>query len=226
MTGPVNQPEGQEFDPGSMASSSFGLVKAVWYRRPWVLVTAVVVLVVAVSVITDLPHPISGSQDVGDQNSAIREINSDLQTCSFSIKEAFSFYRKEVAHQIDSSNFNLALKTLLPEDAQSCSFVSSAMTDMTGNLQIVDTTAGKQIEKMRLAIVRWINHDARYAINDIIVLFTHPGNTKTLANLALQENYLAEDHQSALNYLAAADAALGVTLVNLKLPTLDRLPGT
>ncbi len=218
--------EGHEYDPGSMPTSSFGTVKAVWYKRPWVLITAVVVLVVAVSVITDLPHPITRAQDAGDQNSAIREINADLKTCVFSVEEAFSFYRKQVAHTIDPSNISLALKTLLPEDSQSCSFVSSAVTDMTGNLQIVDTTAGKQIEKLRLAVVRWINHDARDAINDIIVLFTHPGNATTLKNLGVQEGYLVADHQSALNDLNAADNILGVTLVNLKLPTLARLPGT
>ena len=225
MSDHLDEPEDRDYEPGSMATSSFGAIKAIWYRRPWVLITATVAIVVAVSVISDLPHHITPAQDAGDQNSAIREINSDLKTCVFSVKEAFNFYRMDVAHKMSAANFSLALKTLLPEDSQSCSFVSSAMTDLTG-IEIVDTAAGKEIEKMRLALVHWIDHDARDAINDITYLFTHPGDAKTLKNLALQETYLSQDQQAALTHLGLAGNLLGTTLVSLQLPTLARLPGT
>lgn len=225
----TDRPDGSpspEFDPGSMPASSFGTTRALWYRRPWVLITAVIALVVAVSVVTDLPHPISNAQNVSDQNAALRQINFDLKTCNYSITEAFNFYRLDVNKKMNRSNYNLAVNTYLPEDRQSCSFVSSALADMTGNLQIVDTTAGKQIEKVRLIVVRWIDHDAQNAIKDIIVLFTHPNDATSLHDLTIEENYLAQDRQTALAYLGRASAALGATLVNLNLPTLDRLPGT
>jgi hypothetical protein len=214
-----------EFDPGSMPASSFGTTKAIWYKRPWVLLTAVIVLAVAVSVVTDLPHHITPTQDAGDQNSAVREINFDLKTCNYSVTEAFSFYRLDVAKKMSPANFHLALDTYLPEDRQSCSFVSGAMTDM-GNLQIVDTTAGKQIEKMRTTVERWIDHDAQNAIKDIIILFSHPGQAKALRDLSTEENYLVQDRQVALSYLARADSILGVSLVPLHLATIARLPGT
>jgi hypothetical protein len=226
MTGRPDDPKSSEFDPGSMSASSFGTVKALWYKRPWVLVTIVILLVIGVSIVTDLPHHITPAQDTGDQNSAVRQINFDLKTCNYSVTEAFNFYRLDVNKKLSQSNYKLALHTYLPEDRQSCSFVSSALTDMTGNLQIVDTTAGKQIEKLRLTVVRWIDHDAQNAIKDIIVLFSHPGDPKAMADLVTEENYLAQDRQTALGYLGRADNILGVTLVNLNLATPARLPGT
>lgn len=226
MTERPDDPTTSEFDPGSMSASSFGTVKTLWYKRPWLLVTVVILLVIGVSIVTDLPHHITPAQDTGDQNSAVRQINFDVKTCNYSLTEAFHFYRLDLEKKMSPSNFKLALDTYLPQDRQSCSFVSSALTDMTGNLQIVDTTAGKQIEKMRLTVVRWIDHDAQNAIKDIIILFSHPGDTKALRDLSIEENYLAQDNQTALGYLGRANALLGVTLVKLKLATPARIPGT
>ena len=94
---PVTPSPWPEFDPGSMPTSSFSTVKAVWFRRPWVLVTAVVVVIAAISVITDLPHPISRSQDIADQNASLKVINSDLKPCAYGVGEAFRFYRQQAA---------------------------------------------------------------------------------------------------------------------------------
>ncbi|MFI5036427.1 MAG: hypothetical protein ACHQFZ_09520 [Acidimicrobiales bacterium] len=226
MTNPPPGPAAPEFDPGSMAASSFGLTRAVWYKRPWVLVTLAVALVIGVSVLSDLPHRITPAQDAGDQNAALRQINSDLKPCVYSLHEAFTFYRLELAHQMSAANFNLAVKTYLPQDQQSCSFVSSYLTDMTGNLQIVDTPAGKQIEQVRLAVVRWIDHDAQDAVKDITYLFTHPGDERSLHDLSVEQGFLNQDRLSALAHLVHAARVLGVTLVPLTLPVLARLPGT
>jgi hypothetical protein len=226
MTDRPQGPEGSEFDPGSMATASFSTTKAVWYKRPWLLVTTAIVLVVGISVLTDLPHHITPAQDAGDQRAAIRQINFDLKTCNYSVNEAFKFYRLEVAQKLTPSEFDLVTKTYLQQDRLSCSFATSPLNDMTGNLQIVDTTAGKQIENLRLSVVRWVNHDARTAIEDIITLFAKPGNAKALHDLTVEQNYLAQDRQQALSYLARAESLLGAGLPGLNLPVLARLPGT
>ena len=226
MTDAPNQLDAREYDPGSMSVSSFSTTRAVWYKRPWVLITFVVVVVAAVSVVTDLPHPISRAQDAADQNGALRFINNDARTCEFALKEAFNFYRMESAGTLSPSNRHLALNTLLPEDRINCSFASGSLPDMTENLQIVDTKAGLHIEKVRLNVVRWINHDARTAIEDIVVLFSHPANATALADLAREQDYLAQDRQAAIDEAHAAGAILYTTLVEPNLPTLERLPGT
>lgn len=226
MTEAPDGPQGAQFDPGSMATSSFSTTKAVWFKRPWFLVTAAVVLVVGISVLTDLPHHITPAQDAGDQRAAMRQINGDLKTCDYSIAEAFRFYRLNLAKKLTPSEYSLVTSTYLQQDRVSCSFATGPLADMTGNLQIVDTEAGKQIEKVRLAVVRWVNHDARTAIEDIIYLFAHPGDAAKLRDLALQQDYLAQDRQAAIGYLGNAEGILGVPLPALNLPVLERLPGT
>ena len=47
------------YDPGSMATSSLSSAVVIWYKRPWFLVTLGIIVVLAVSVISDLPRDIS-----------------------------------------------------------------------------------------------------------------------------------------------------------------------
>lgn len=220
MTEPV-----ADYDPGSMPGSSFSTTRAVWYRRPWILVTAAVVVIAAVSVITDLPHPLSRAQDVGDQNAALKVINSDLKQCAFGVKEAFGFYRQEAAGSMTAAHRTVAL-TYLAQDESVCSFAGGPVYDLTNNLQIVLTTAGKQIQDVEARTVTWMTHDANAAIKDIIGLFANPGDATLLADLSKQEDYLAQDRQEALAFLARASADLGTTLHPLQMPALGRLPGT
>jgi len=71
------------FDPAAMSMSSLGITKAVWYRRPWFLLTVALVVVAAISVIVDLPGHMTPKQDASTQNASIKEINADLEECSF-----------------------------------------------------------------------------------------------------------------------------------------------
>jgi hypothetical protein len=225
MTDQPDGPVSPEFDPGSMATSSFATTKAIWYKRPWFLVVVVVAAVVVVSVISDLPHPITRAQDTGDQNAALKQINGDLSTCTFSLKEAFNLYRLDVENRLTPANV-AALPALLTGDYSFCSGTTSPLLDMTENLQIVDTAAGKQMEGLRNAVFTWINYDARNAIGDIEYLVAHPGDAKRLADLTKEQNLMVQDRQLALNYLGRAENLLGSSLRNLNLPTMARLPGT
>ena len=87
--------ENVPFDPASMPMSSLGITKAVWYRRPWVLASLALVVIVAISVVIDLPRPITPAQDQASQNASIKEINTDLADCAFAVKESFSRLRSE-----------------------------------------------------------------------------------------------------------------------------------
>jgi hypothetical protein len=214
-----------DFDPGSMPGSSFSTTKAVWYRRPWVILTAVVAVVAAISVITDLPHPISRSQDIADQNGSLKVINTDLKPCAYGVAEAFRFYREESSGALSPAHRSVAL-TYLAEDQSVCSFAGGPVYDLTNNLQVVLTTAGKQVQDVEARTVTWVTHDANAAIKDIIGLFAHPRDPALLADLAKQEDYLAQDREAALASLARASSDLDTTLHSLNMPSLGRLPGT
>jgi hypothetical protein len=213
------------FDPASMPTSSLGIMKAVWYRRPWFLLTVALVIIAGVSVIVDLPGHMTPTQDAASQNSSIKEINTDLAECSFAVKESFSFYNKDVAGKLTSSDV-AQVPTLLVGNQTACSFASEPVYDLTNNLQIDDTKAGIHIDHMLSAVEQWITNNALASIEDIQYLFNHPGNAKKIENLAAEESDLQSDRTRALNDEAAAEKILGLTLVPVKIPVLPLLTGT
>jgi hypothetical protein len=213
------------FDPGSMPSSSLWMTKAVWYRRPWFLATVGIILVAAVSVITDLPHPITKAEDASQQNGVIKLINGDSAPCIYALKESFSFYREELAHTLAPSNLK-TVKNYLLEDQTVCSFASGPISDMTNNIQVSDTTPGKKIDAALASVVKWLTYDGVATILDIRNYFaTTPFHMDT-ANLILNENRLEEDRAAVMADVQAASTLLGKTLTPISIPVLPRLPGT
>jgi hypothetical protein len=217
--------ENVTFDPASMPTSSLGITKAVWYRRPWVLATLALIVIVAISVVIDLPGPISKAQDEASQNASIKEINSDLADCAFAVKESFSFYNMEVSGKLTSSDL-AQIPALLTGDETACSFASQPVYDLTNNLQVDDTKAGIHIDHMLSAVERWITDFSLASIRDIQYLFNHPGDAQTIRHIASQEQQLAVERSIALNDEAQANRVLGRTLISLKIPSLPHLKGT
>jgi hypothetical protein len=213
------------YNPASMPTSSLSTLKAVWYKRPWFLATAAAVIIIVVSVIADLPHPITKAQDAAAQNSSIRQINTDTAPCGFAVKEAFSFYTKDVGGNLTPSNQAQAI-TLLVGDQTACSFASGGLSDLTNNFQPLDTTAGKHIDAMASVVQQWMTDYALAAIEDIQYLFVHPGDQAKISNLTTQQVHLAAERQRALNDLKSAETILATTLVQVNVPILNQLPGT
>ena len=224
MSNDVNDTERVEYDPASMTISSLSTQKAFWYKRPWFLITVAIVIVVAISIVTDLPRHITVVQDVAAQNSAMKQINVDIKPCTFGLQEASGFYHREKTSHLSVSQMNV-ITTYLVSDQTVCSFAGPSMSELTNNLQIVDTPAGKYLEKMRAETVTWMDSDANGVIYDIWYLSTHRGTAKTLTDLKRRIAFLAQDRQIALAYLADADAALGTTLTMLNLPTVSPIAG-
>ncbi len=221
-TTPLDSPS---YDPGSMPASSLSSQKAVLYRRPWFLITIAVIVVLAVSVISDLPHPITKAEDATAQNASMKQINTDIGPCVFAIKEAFSFYEQKVSGRLSASNL-AQVPSLLVGDQTACSFTSGSIYDLTNNIQVLDTKAGKDIDHMLSVVVLWTTSDALAAIEDIQYLFSHPSDTNKLHNLAKKEALLAKDRTLALDYVARAEHTLGMKLKQPILPVLTQLSGT
>lgn len=208
-----------------MTTSSLGLAKSIWYKRPWFLITVVVMVIVAISLITDLPRPITKAQDAASQNATIKQINSDLKPCAFAVSESISFYNKDLAGKLTSSDL-AQVPSLLVGDQTACSFASQPVYDLTNNLQVTDTTAGKHIDRMLSVVEQWITDYALASIGDIQFLFSHPGDQTKIGNLTSQEVKLTANRTLALSDESSAEKILGTTLVPLKLPTLPHVSGT
>jgi hypothetical protein len=208
-----------------MPSSSLSIAKAVWYRRPWFLATVGIILVVTVSVITDLPHPITKSEDASQQNGVIKLINGDSAPCVYALKESFSFYREEIAGTLAATNLKTVRNYLL-QDQTVCSFASGPISDMTNNIQVSDTTPGKKIDAALTSVVKWLTYDGVATILDIRNYFAATPFRMNTASLIHHENLLEEDRASVMSDLQAASTLLGTTLTPITLPDLPRLPGT
>ena len=225
MTHDLSDFERVPFDPASMPTSSLGITKAVWYRRPWILAALSLIVIVAISVIIDLPRPITKDQDVASQNASIKEINADLAPCAFAVKESFHIYNLDVTGKLTPSDLS-EVPTLLTGDETACSFASQPVYDLTNNLQVDDTKAGKHIDRMLNVVLHWITDNALASIKDIQYLFLHPGDAATIRHLGYQEGQLAAGRVTALNDKAQAEYVLGQELYALKIPTLPHLSGT
>jgi len=213
------------FDPGSMPSSSLSIAKAVWYRRPWFLATLGVIVVVGISVITDLPHPITKAEDASQQNGVIKQINGDTAPCVYAIKESFSFYREELAHTLAASDLGV-VKNYLLEDQTICSFASGPVSDMTNNIEVSDTKPGKKIDAALASTVKWITYDGVAAILDIRNYFGKAPFTMNTPDLVKWENALESDREAEVTDVQSASAMLGIALTPINIPVLPRLPGT
>jgi hypothetical protein len=213
------------FDPAAMSMSSLGIAKAIWYRRPWVVLTIALVVIVGISVLMDLPGHMTPRHDESIQNASIEEINADLKECSFAVRQSFSFYNEDVAGTLTTSDL-AQLPVLLTGNQTACSFASEPVYDLTNNIQIDDTKAGIHVDHMLSQVEQWITNNALASIEDIQFLTAHPGNVKKIQNLAAEEVDLNVVRARALSDEVTAQQVLGLTLVPVKLPILPHLTGT
>ncbi len=225
MTGTPLPFDSAVYDPATMAASSLTTFKVPLYRRPWFLIVLAIIVVVGVSVITDLPNHISNKQDITAQNDVIGQINADVDPCVYSIEQSFYYYNQNAAGKLTSGEL-AQVPAQLVGDQTSCSFASGAVYDLTNNIQVLDTKAGKRIDSMLSVIVSWVTADALQAIEDIQNLFIRPGQEKLVKDLTKVQLVLSKDRILVLNYLHQADKILSTVLKRPILPVLKHLAGT
>lgn len=213
------------FDPSTMSGAGLPPTRAVWYKRPWVLVTAAVVVVIGASVLIDLPRPISNSEDVASQTSSINEINTDLTGCAFAVQETFTIYQDMKTGGLTASD-RMRAPSMLRDDQTACSLTNSSIFDLTNNIQVQDTTAGKNVDRMLSVTTVWVTADALAAVEDIQSLYGNPNNAAKVADLGNQEALLAKDRAEAIADVQGAQQILGAKLPMPNLPDLPHLVGT
>ena len=191
-----------------------------WYRRRNVVIAAVVALVLAVTVLTDLPVGTSRAQDAANGRSVIQQLNTDLGPCSLAVHQALGIWVLEAAHTLTPSQ-KAGTPGLLSDDQAACSFTNQSIYDLS-NIEVPGTPAGKHLGNLISTVTLWATADALRAIEDVQILMSNPTDASTLADLALQEGRLAGDRRKALAQEAAADNALGTRLPPPDLPVLPQ----
>jgi hypothetical protein len=196
----------------------------VWYKRRGVLVTGAIVVIIAASVIVDLPRQTTATQDTAAQTSLINEINRDVAGCGFAVRESFAIYQDMRTGALTTSDRSQAPK-MLRDDQTACSFTNSSIFSLS-TVEVPGSPAGKSIGQVVNVATLWATSDALAAIEDIQSLYSNQGGTTTVADLSKQEVALAKDRALAISYVDAADKVLGATLPVPNLPELAHLVGT
>ncbi len=189
-----------------------------WHRRRGLLIAATIVVVVAVSVLSDLPVSSSRANDISAERSVMTEVNTDLGPCALAVNQAIGIWNLQAAHQLTPADRS-GTPGLLSDDQAACSFTNESIYDLT-NIEVPGSPAGKLIGQLVATATLWTTSDALRAIEDVQSLMDNPGDATAHRSLSKAEAELAVDRRSALSEEDAADRILDVRLPPADLPAL------
>ena len=193
-----------------------------WYRRRAFLVAVGVIVVVGAAVISDLPTPTSPASDTEAENAVIKEINSDVAPCLFSVREALTLYGDETSGTLSSAH-RAQIPALLRDDQTACSYTSDNIFQLS-DIAAPGSAAGKQVSQAVNTVTVWATSDALGAIDAIQTLTSRPGDRKALSQLNADKRLLTKDRNKATAEIDAAGHALRTRLATLDVST-ESLPG-
>jgi hypothetical protein len=186
-----------------------------WYKRRAWLVSAALVVVVAVTVVTDLPSHQSRSGQISDDTSVLSQVNSDIGPCSYAVGESFTIYRDVTAHTLTPSEAN-QVPGLLSQDQAACSFTDGSIYDLS-TIDIPGSPSGKYMGQLVNTVTLWATSDALAVIEEIQLVASNPSDTTAKVRLVHFDGLLTHDRAQAESELGAADSLLQARLpaVNL-----------
>jgi hypothetical protein len=186
-----------------------------WYKRRAWLVSAALVLVVAVTVLTDLPGHDSRAGQISDDASVMSQVNSDIGPCSYAIGESLTIYRDLSTHTLTPSEMN-QVPGLLHDDQDACSYTDDSIYELS-NIDIPGSTSGKYMGEVVSTVEWWATADALAAIEEIQILDSNLSDATAKARLGHFERALTSERAQAESELGAADALLQTHLPALNL---------
>jgi hypothetical protein len=198
--------------------------RPVWYKRTPFLAGLAVLVVIAVSVLSDLPGGVNNGSDASQQTSIMNEVNGDLRGCAFSAQESFTVYQGLASTSLSPTERSLA-PSMLRDDRTACSFTNSDIFDLS-EVEPTGTPAGKDVGSAVEASLLWVTADALKAIIDIQAIDSHTATSKTLADLRVAEVQLSKDRAAAIADVRAANTLLGSKIPLPQLPALPVPPAT
>ena len=191
--------------PDSFAQPESG--KKPWYRRGWFLILVVAVVVVAASVVADLPHRATNAELAAQATTLVKSVDGDIRTCTYSLQQSEAIFARHVAGTLTASQKS-QVPNLLSQNEQACSFANQAVVNI-GTITIPSGNAGVDLSNMITGVELWMTSDAVAAISDMELLIERPGDAKAQTGLRHQEAQLTKDRAKADGAIRAVRAALG-----------------
>jgi hypothetical protein len=189
------------------------------WKRTGLPIAVGVAIVIAVAVITDLPtnETLAGQASAGA--SLLKEVNDDVAPCAFSMNEANTIFRDQLAGTLTASDRS-RVPSLLQDDAAACSFTSDNINDLA-DIEEPGSGAGRYLAEVVSLSQTWTTSDALGAIDDVIDLEANPHDEIAARDLAARQNFLSSDRRAALTALTEADQYLHGSLPSLQIPAVE-----
>jgi hypothetical protein len=194
--------------------------KPPWYRRRATVVAGLIAVIVAVTVVTDLPQHASVASQIAGGTSVMKQVNADVGPCAFALNETFEIYRDEKRHSLTASEQS-RVPALLRDDQAACSFTDNSIFDLS-NVEVPGSAAGKHLGQVVSITTLWATSDALAAIEAVQTMQDDPTNHAALSELAKEERLLNQDRTHADGELTAANHTLGARLPVLQLPAAPK----
>jgi hypothetical protein len=211
-TGPATMANGEvpdgEVQDGEVAVNP-------WYKRRAWLISAALVIVVAVTVLTDLPQHNSRSGQITDDTSVMSQVNSDIGPCSYALGESLTIYHDVNARTLTPSQVD-QVPGLLQDDQNACSFTDDSIYQLS-TIDIPGSASGKYMGQVVNTVTLWATSDALAAIEEIQAIDANPADTTARSRLSHFEQVLTHDRAQAESELGAADSLLQTHLPALNL---------
>ncbi len=191
----------------------------VWQRHRGLFIGLVVLVVLLITVLSDLPVSTSRSDDISAERSVMGEVNSDLAPCALAVHQAIGIWNLQASHALTPAD-RAPTPGLLADDQSACSFTSEYIYDLS-DVQVPGTAAGKDVGQVIATATLWTTSDSLRAIEDVQTLMNNPNDASVLRNLSKVEVQLAADRRTAITEEESADRALGTRLQPVDLPTIS-----
>jgi hypothetical protein len=201
---------GQQDDPTS--------TKPIWQRHRGLAIAVVAVVILLITVLTDLPTSTSRAEDISAERSVMTEVNDDLAPCAFSLNQAIGIWKLQAAHQLTAAD-RAPTPGLLGDDQSACSFTNEGIYDLS-NIEVPGTPAGKHLGQMVGIATLWTTSDALRTIEDVQTLMANPNDVAARHSLTVEDAQLASDRKNALADEAAADHLLSTHLAVVDMPNV------
>ena len=105
-----------------------------WYRRRAALVGAAVAVVLAITIISDLPVHTSRAADISSEKGVLSELNTDLAPCALAVHEALTIWGEQSTHSLTAAD-RAESASLLRDDQNACSFTNQTIYDLS-NIEV------------------------------------------------------------------------------------------
>ena len=117
------------------------------------------VVVLAVTVITDLPEHSSLSSQISDDRAIVDEVDSDVGPCAYAAGESFTIYRDQETHTLTEADA-AKVPGLLRDDQSACSFTNDTIYELSSDIEVPGTSSGKPLEQMVGTVTLWATSDS------------------------------------------------------------------